>query len=102
MINLFKRQIYLNESWIKPRTLINLRWLAIAGQVIAIVVTNFILNFNFNVQACFIILFLSCVINLTSSVYFRTEKRLSALKTFVFLVLNKEFLRNSSSKLMLL
>ena len=86
MINLFKKQIYLSESWIKPRTLINLRWLAITGQVIAIAVTNFILNFNFNVQACFIILFLSCVINLTSSVYFRTEKRLSALKTFVFLV----------------
>ena len=86
MINLFKRQIYLNESWIKPRTLINLRWLAIAGQAVAIAVTDFILNFNFNVQACFIIIFLSCVINLTSSAYFRTEKRLSAFKTFVFLV----------------
>ena len=86
MINLFKRQRYLSESWIKPRTLINLRWLAIAGQVVAIAVTDFILNFNFNVQACFIIIFLSCVINLTSSAYFRTEKRLSAFKTFVFLV----------------
>ena len=86
MINLFKRQRYLSESWIKPRTLINLRWLAIAGQVVAIAVTDFILNFNFNVQACFIIIFFSCVINLTSSAYFRTEKRLSAFKTFVFLV----------------
>ena len=85
MINLFKRQIYLNESWIKPRTLLNLRWLAISGQVVAIAVADFILNFTFNVEACLIIIFFSCVINLTSSVYFRTEKRLSAVKTFVFL-----------------
>ena len=85
MINLFKRQIYLNESWIKPRTLINLRWLAIAGQAVAIAVTDFILNFTFYVEACFIIIFFSCVINLTSSGYFRKEKRLSALKTFFFL-----------------
>ena len=86
MINLFDRQIHSSESWIKPRTLINLRWLAIVGQVAAIAVTDIILNFNFNVEACFIIIFLSCVINLTSSAYFRTEKRLSAFKTFVFLV----------------
>ena len=85
MINLFKRQIYLNESWIKPRTLINLRWLAIAGQAVAIALTDFILNFTFNVEACYIIIFFSCVINLTSSGYFRKEKRLSALKTFFFL-----------------
>ncbi|MDC3090506.1 ActS/PrrB/RegB family redox-sensitive histidine kinase [Paracoccaceae bacterium] len=85
MINLLKRQIYLNESWIKPRTLLNLRWLAIAGQVVAIAVTEFILNFTFNVEACLIVIFFSCLINLTSSAYFRTEKRLSAVKTFAFL-----------------
>ena len=85
MINYNKKQIYLNESWIKPKTLINLRWLAIAGQGVAISVTYLILGFTFNVQACIFIILFSCIVNLTTSIYFRTEKRLSALKTFLFL-----------------
>ena len=78
MINFIKSQIYLNESWIKPKTLLNLRWLAIVGQGIAIAVTDMVLDFTFNVEACLIIILLSCIVNLASSIYFRTEKRLSA------------------------
>ena len=85
MINLKKRQIYLNESWIKPKTLLNLRWLAIAGQGVAIAVTDLILGFAFNIWACLTIILLSCVVNLTSSFYYRREKRLTAFKTFLFL-----------------
>jgi len=85
MIDFIKSQIYLNESWIKPKTLINLRWLAIAGQVFAIAVTNFILDFTFNFEACLMIILFSCLVNITSSIYFRAEKRLSAFKTFLFL-----------------
>ena len=85
MINFIKRQIYLNESWIKPKTLVNLRWLAIVGQGVAIAVTDLVLDLNFNVEACLTIILFSCIVNLTSSIYFRSEKRLSALKTFLFL-----------------
>ena len=85
MINFIKSQINLNESWIKPKTLLNLRWLAIVGQGIAIAVTDMVLDFTFNVEACLIIILLSCIVNLASSIYFRTEKRLSAFKTFSFL-----------------
>ncbi len=85
MINFIKKQVHLNESWIKPKTLINLRWLAIAGQVVAIAVADFILKFTFYFEACLLIILVSCLVNLTSSVYFRTEKRLSAFKTFLFL-----------------
>ena len=85
MIKFINSQIHLNESWIKPKTLINLRWLAIAGQVVAIAFTGFMLNFTFFIEACFLIILLSCFVNLTSSIYFRTEKRLSAFKTFLFL-----------------
>ena len=46
MVDFIKRQIFLNESWIKPKTLINLRWLAIAGQAVAIAVTNFMLDLS--------------------------------------------------------
>ena len=51
MINSIKRQIYLNESWIKPKTLVNLRWLAIVGQGVAIAVTDLVLGLTFNVEA---------------------------------------------------
>ena len=80
-----KSQIYLNESWIKPKTLVNLRWLAIVGQGVAIAVTSLVLGLTFNVEACLTIILFSCIVNLICSIYFRTEKRLSALKTFLFL-----------------
>ena len=85
MINLIKSQIFLNESWIKPKTLLNLRWLAITGQGVAIAITELILNLTFNVQACLTIILFSCIVNLGSSIYFRTQKRLTAFKTFLFL-----------------
>ena len=85
MININKKQIYLNESWIKPKTLINLRWLAIAGQGVAISVTYIMLGFTYNIQACIFIILFSCIVNLTTNIYFKTEKRLSAFKTFLFL-----------------
>ena len=85
MINLIKSQIFLNESWIKPKTLLNLRWLAITGQVVAITITELILDLTFSVQACLTIILFSCIVNLGSSIYFRTQKRLTAFKTFLFL-----------------
>ena len=85
MIDFIKSQIYLNESWIKPKTLINLRWLAIGGQLVAILVTHFMLSFTFNFEECLTIILFSCLVNVTSSIYFKTEKRLSAFKTFLFL-----------------
>jgi hypothetical protein len=85
MINLIKRQIYLDASWIKPKTLVNLRWLAIVGQGVAIAVTDLVLGLTFNVEACLTIIIFSCIVNLGSSIYFGTQKRLTAFKTFLFL-----------------
>ena len=85
MIDFIKSEIYLNESWIKPKTLINLRWLAIAGQAVAIAVTDFMLDFTFKFGECLTVILFSCLVNVTSSIYFRTEKRLSTFRTFLFL-----------------
>ena len=67
MIDFIKSQIYLNESWIKPKTLINLRWLAIGGQLVAILVTHFMLSFTFNFGACLTIILFSCCKGTTSA-----------------------------------
>ena len=73
MINLIKSQIYLDASWIKPKTLVNLRWLAIVGQGVAIAVTDLVLGLTFNVEACLtIILFL---VSLTLLVAFTSEQK---------------------------
>ena len=85
MIDLIKSQIFLNESWIKPKTLLNLRWLAITGQSVVIAITELVLDLTFNVQACLTIILFSCIVNLGSSIYFKTQKRLTAFKTFLFL-----------------
>lgn len=85
MINFIKKQLYLNESWIKSKTLINLRWLAIVGQGIAIAVSDLILKINFNLEACVLIFLFTCIVNLATSIYLKGENRLSAFKTFLFL-----------------
>ena len=61
MINSIKTQIYLDESWIKPKNLVNLRWLAIVGQGVAIAVTDLVLGLTFNVEACLTIILFSCI-----------------------------------------
>ena len=73
MINSIKTQIYLDESWIKPKTLVNLRWLAIVGQSVAIAVTDLVLGLTFNVEACLTIIYF--LVSLTLLVAFTSEQK---------------------------
>ena len=50
---------YLNKS-----TYINLRWIAIIGQLFAIIIVQFLLNYKFNYLICISIIFLSILSNL--------------------------------------
>ena len=45
-------------------TYVNLRWIAYAGQIIAILIVQFFLNYQFYYIICFIIIFLSIFTNL--------------------------------------
>ena len=53
-----KTTFYLNKS-----TYVNLRWIAIIGQLIAVFFVQFILNFKFNYIACVSVIFLSILTN---------------------------------------
>ena len=45
-------------------TYINLRWIAYIGQISAILIVQFVLQFKFNYFACFLILFFGILTNL--------------------------------------
>ena len=53
------KKFYLNKS-----TYVNLRWIAIIGQLLAVIIVQFLLNYKFNYFICISIIFLSILSNL--------------------------------------
>ncbi|OUX44731.1 hypothetical protein CBE37_00805 [bacterium TMED277] len=82
----YKHSIYSNDSWIKVRTLINLRWLAIFGQLTTILISYFYLNIIFNIIACAVIILFSVIFNLFSLYFYTPAKRLSDFNAFLLLL----------------
>ena len=66
--------------------LIKIRWIAIFGQLIAILFVSFILNIQIPFFEALIIIFLSVVINFYSYFIERKNKTISNLKAFSFLL----------------
>ena len=64
-------------NWVRLRTLIILRWIAITGQLIAITVAIRYFNLNLNVGLCFLAIGLSIVANLVAVFIYPENKRLS-------------------------
>ena len=73
-------------DWIRLLTLTRIRWLAVFGQFITILVGYYILQLNFNLGACLGLIFLSLVLNLASAIYFPKTKRLSAYQNALILL----------------
>ena len=49
---------------LNKNTYINLRWIAYLGQIAAIIIVQFVLNFDFNYKACILIIFSSILSNI--------------------------------------
>lgn len=64
-------------NWIKLRTITLLRWGAISGQVIAILVARIFLNIDLELGLCLLVLSVSIMGNLIAMVIFPEAKRLS-------------------------
>ncbi len=84
--NSYKNSIYSNESWIRVRSLINLRWLAIFGQFVTILFSYFYLNIIFDIFACVLIILFSVFVNLFSLYFYTPAKRLSDFNVFLLLL----------------
>lgn len=75
------------SDWVRLRTLILLRWLAIAGQIIAIITAVGFLQMTLPLGYCVLVVGASVIFNLVSSFVFPENKRLSenqALLTLLF------------------
>ncbi|MAI97067.1 MAG: two-component sensor histidine kinase [Rhodobacteraceae bacterium] len=73
-------------DWIRLLTLTRIRWLAVFGQLIAILVGYYVLDLSFNLSACLGLICLSLIINLASAFYFPKTKRLSAYQNTLVLL----------------
>ena len=71
------------SHWIRLRTLILLRWVAIGGQITAITVAQGLYNLQLNLGLCFFAVGVSVVGNLVAMFIFPENKRLSEFENFL-------------------
>lgn len=77
----------IRSDWVRLRTLILLRWMAIAGQIAAILVADTYYQIQLPIGLCYMVVGASIIANLVSSYVYPATKRLSeteALFTLMF------------------
>jgi two-component system, sensor histidine kinase RegB len=76
----------LRSNWVRLRTLILLRWMAIAGQLAAIIVADRIYGLQLPMGLCFVAVGASILANLFSITLFPENKRLNEAESFFTLL----------------
>ena len=66
--------------------LIKIRWLAITGQIFALVTVQLFFDFSIPITECLVVVFLSIFINIFSSFILKKNSTLDYKKTFLFLL----------------
>ena len=74
------------QNRLRLRTLIVLRWMAIAGQLAAIVVAYFYLGFQLPIGLCCLVIGASIIANLVSTFVFPENRRLSDIEAMLVLL----------------
>ena len=74
------------SSWIRLRTLILLRWVAIIGQITAITVAQRMYNVQLELGLCYFAIGVSVMGNLTAIFLFPENKRLSEFENFLMVL----------------
>ncbi|AUQ47875.1 sensor histidine kinase RegB [Phaeobacter inhibens] len=74
------------SHWIRLRTLILLRWVAIVGQVSAITVAQQLYNLQLELVLCYIAIGVSVLGNLIAIILFPQNKRLSEFENFLMVL----------------
>ncbi|WP_166417786.1 sensor histidine kinase RegB [Cochlodiniinecator piscidefendens] len=81
---LFDRDTHSN--WLRLRTLIVLRWVAIIGQIVAITIAQRIFNLTLDLGLVYLVVSISVVANLIFIFVFPENKRLSELQSVLMLL----------------
>ncbi len=71
------------SSWIRLRTLIWLRWVAIVGQVAAITIAQRVYHLQLELWLCYLAIGISAAANVGAILFFPENKRLSEFEGFV-------------------
>ena len=69
------------SDWVRLQTLLALRWLAVAGQIAAVLVSYFIFDVELRVDLCLFVILLSVAFNLVAVLVLPETKRLSEAST---------------------
>ncbi|MCE6952520.1 ActS/PrrB/RegB family redox-sensitive histidine kinase [Cereibacter sphaeroides] len=73
-------------DWVRLRTLILLRWMAVAGQLVAIMVTNWYLGVKLPMGLCFMAVGASVIANVIASFVFPQNRRLTEFQALMILL----------------
>ncbi|MGH1355127.1 MAG: sensor histidine kinase RegB [Thalassovita sp.] len=73
-------------NWIKLRTIILLRWVAIAGQISALIVAGQLLKLNIEYGLCILVVSVSVVGNLVAMFIFPESKRLTEVENLLMVL----------------
>ncbi|MCR9148344.1 MAG: ActS/PrrB/RegB family redox-sensitive histidine kinase [Rhodobacteraceae bacterium] len=74
------------RNWIRLRTLVLLRWWAIAGQLTALVVAQKVLNLSLETGLCYLTVGASVITNVIATFIFPENKRLSERETLLIVL----------------
>ncbi|MCV6594370.1 MAG: ActS/PrrB/RegB family redox-sensitive histidine kinase [Silicimonas sp.] len=83
------------SNWVRLRTLIVLRWIAVFGQLVAITVAGRLFNLDLDLGLCFLAIGISIIANLVAVFIFPENKRLTETEVtgmLVFDILQLSFL----------
>ncbi len=74
------------SDWVRLRTVLTLRWCAIAGQLAALLTATFALGIELPLEQCLAVLFVSVAVNVVGGIVLPENKRLSAEYTTAILL----------------
>ncbi len=73
-------------EWVRLRTLMLLRWLSIAGQLVVILAAHFLLGLGISLELSLLVVAVSALVNLGAGLIFSPNARLPEYGTLAFLV----------------
>ena len=73
-------------DWVRLRTLVILRWIAVVGQTGAVLTAHFGMGFELPLPVCALLISAAASVNIVAQLGFPTEKRLSEHGTFLSLL----------------
>ena len=72
-------------AWVRLRTLVTLRWIAIAGQITAVLAASQVMQFQLPLVYCALLISASASVNVVAHLIYPSEKRLSERGTLLSL-----------------